>query len=76
MPQKSCDRKVNEVVKRVRALKVHLLLLQHLKKQVPALLFRQSAEAKILELMPEHFHTVWHNSCVVRCGLICWPLRY
>ena len=58
MPQRSCDRKVNELVKRVRALRVHLLLLQHLKKLMPALMFKQSKAAKILEAMPEHFLTV------------------
>ena len=57
MPQRSCDRKVNELVKRVRALRVHLLLLQHLKKKMPALMFKQSKAAKILEDMPEHFRT-------------------
>lgn len=58
MPQRSCDRKVNELVKRVRALRVHLLLLQHLKSKMPALLFKQSKAAKILEDMPDHFLTV------------------
>lgn len=60
IPQKSCDRKVSELVKRVRALKVHLLLIQHLKKQMPAIMFKQSAEAKIIDEMPEHFLKVRH----------------
>ncbi len=28
IPQRSCDRKINEFVKRVRALKIHLLLVR------------------------------------------------
>lgn len=55
IPQKSCDRKVSELVKRVRALRVHLLIIQHLKKQMPALLFKQSSAAKIIDALPDHF---------------------
>jgi EH domain-containing protein 1 len=58
IPNKSCDRKVNELVKRVRALRVHLLLLKHLKAKMPALLFKESTQAKILEEMPQHFISV------------------
>jgi EH domain-containing protein 1 len=79
LPGKSCDRKVSEVVKRVRALKVHLLVLQHLKKQMPAVLGKTKAQNKILDNLPDHFHTVrfrwfcyisdsesrWHRRCVV-----------
>jgi hypothetical protein len=58
IPGKSCDRKVNELVKRIRALRVHLLLLKHLKGKMPALLFKESTQAKILEEMPQHFIAV------------------
>lgn len=58
LPGKSCDRKVSEVVKRVRALKVHLLLLQHLKKKMPTVLGKSKAQTKILDNLPDHFHTV------------------
>ncbi len=30
----SCDRKINEFVKRVRACKIHMLLIGHMRKQV------------------------------------------
>jgi EH domain-containing protein 1 len=59
VPQKSCDRKVNEIVKRVRALKVHLLLIQHLKKEMPAVAWNKAKkQTKILDKMPDHFRTV------------------
>lgn len=32
--RRSCDRKINEFVKRVRAFKIHILLIGHLRKQV------------------------------------------
>eukprot|EP00887_Chlorella_sp_A99_P005433 scaffold1.g5433.t1 len=35
IPARSCDRKVNEFVKRVRAAKIHFLIMGHLRKQMP-----------------------------------------
>ena len=58
IPKRSCDRKINELVKRVRALKVHLLIISYLKKQMPALMFKQSSQAKLCEDLPTHFETV------------------
>lgn len=62
MPKRSCDRKINEFVKRVRALKVHLLILQHLRKKMPALMFKQSSQQKILNSIDDHFHTVMRQN--------------
>jgi EH domain-containing protein 1 len=62
VPSKSCDRKVNELVKRVRAMKVHLLLLQHL-KEMPAMFYKQKKQAKILDAMPDHFRVVRGACC-------------
>lgn len=58
IPKRSCDRKINELVKRVRALKVHLLILQHLKRKMPSVMFKQSSQAKLMENMAEHFEVV------------------
>ena len=35
IPARSCDRKVNEFVKRVRAAKIHFLIMGQLRKQMP-----------------------------------------
>lgn len=37
MPHRSCDRKINEFVKRVRACKIHMLLIGHLRNNMPAM---------------------------------------
>jgi EH domain-containing protein 1 len=37
IPQRSCDRKINEFVKRLRAFKIHLLLIGHIRKNMPAM---------------------------------------
>jgi beta-glucosidase-like glycosyl hydrolase len=69
IPTRLCHRKINELVKRVRALRTHLLLVQHLKQQMPALLFKQSTQAKLLEGMSEQFTMVRSSETgVFLCG--------
>jgi len=58
IPQRSCDRKINEFVKRVRAAKIHLLLVGHLRKQMPSMFGRDKAQKKLLDDLPTHFHQV------------------
>lgn len=58
IPQRSCDRKINEFVKRVRAAKIHLLLVGHLRKQMPSMFGREKAQKKLLDELPTHFHQV------------------
>ena len=54
----SADRKVNEFVKRVRALKIHVLIIGELKKRMPALFGKEKAQRKMLDRLPEVFSTV------------------
>jgi EH domain-containing protein 1 len=58
LPGRSAERKTNEFVKRVRALKIHLLLIGYVRKQVPALFGREKAARRVLEAMPDVFHAV------------------
>ena len=46
---------VNEFVKRVRAAKIHILIMGHLRKQMPAMMGKQKAQEKLLRNLPEHF---------------------
>jgi hypothetical protein len=49
---------VNEFVKRVRACKIHLLILGHLRKHMPALFGKDKAQRKMLEQLPDVFFQV------------------
>ncbi|KAK9839793.1 hypothetical protein WJX81_002232 [Elliptochloris bilobata] len=55
IPQRSCDRKVNEFVKRVRAAKIHVLIMGHLRKLMPSMMGKQKAQDKLLRDLPTHF---------------------
>ncbi|KAJ9505858.1 hypothetical protein QJQ45_028265, partial [Haematococcus lacustris] len=57
--QRSCDRKINEFVKRVRACKMHLLLVGHLRKQMPSMFGKEAAQKKLLQDLPAQFTQVW-----------------
>lgn len=46
---------VNEFVKRVRAAKIHTLIIGHLRKQMPAMMGKQKAQEKLLRELPTHF---------------------
>jgi EH domain-containing protein 1 len=54
VPARSCDRKVNEFVKRVRAAKIHFLIMGHLRKQMPYF-GQKKAQAKLLDRLQEEF---------------------
>ncbi|MEW5318543.1 MAG: hypothetical protein WDW38_009759 [Sanguina aurantia] len=52
------DRKINEFVKRVRAAKIHILLMGHLRAQMPSMFGKEKAQKKILENLAENFGQV------------------
>ena len=54
IPARSCDRKINEFVKRVRAAKIHFLVMGHLRKQIPYF-GQKKAQAKLLARLQEEF---------------------
>ena len=45
-------------MKRVRAAKIHILIMGHLRKQMPAMMGKQKAQEKLLRNLPEHFSFV------------------
>ena len=55
LPERSCDRKVNEFVKRLRALRMHVLIISHLRKQMPALYGKKDKQQKLLNNLGEEF---------------------
>ncbi|KAF6256286.1 P-loop containing nucleoside triphosphate hydrolase protein [Scenedesmus sp. NREL 46B-D3] len=58
IPSRSCDRKVNEFVKRVRAFRIHLLIMGHLRKNMPAMFGKDKAQRKLLDRLPDVFFQV------------------
>ena len=49
---------VNEFVKRVRAAKIHCLIMGHLRKQMPAMMGKQKAQEKLLRDLATQFSHV------------------
>jgi hypothetical protein len=50
-----CDAQVNEFVKRVRAARIHMLIVGHLRKQMPALMGKRAAQERLLRNLSEEF---------------------
>lgn len=55
IPTRSCDRKVNEFVKRVRAARIHILIMGHLRRQMPAIMGKVKAQARLLANLSHEF---------------------
>ncbi|KAF5840775.1 hypothetical protein DUNSADRAFT_15633 [Dunaliella salina] len=55
IPERSCDRKVNEFIKRVRAAKIHILIMGHLRSKMPAMFGKEKAQKKIMANLTDHF---------------------
>ena len=49
---------VNEFVKRVRAAKIHIMIMGHLRAKMPAMMGKQKAQEKMLKNLSEHFSLV------------------
>lgn len=56
-------RQVNEFVKRVRAAKIHSLIIGHLRKQMPAMMGKQKAQEKMIANLEEEFYKVFFPLC-------------
>jgi len=57
LPRHSATRKINEFVKRTRRLKVHLLIIEHLKKQF-GWFSKSKTQNKLLANLPEQFRQI------------------
>ncbi len=58
LPRSCAERKVNEVVKRIRMIKVHICLLSHLKQQMPRWFGKKKAQEDLINNLKEVFITV------------------
>lgn len=71
IPARSCDRKVNEFVKRVRAARIHCIILGHLRKQMPYF-GQKKAQEKLLDNLAAEFQQIqreYHlHAGAVACG--------
>ena len=63
IPAKSCDRKVNEFVKRARALRTHMMLIGDLWKQMPSAFGHEKKQKKLLANIEDEFRkTIQENN--------------
>eukprot|EP00047_Mylnosiga_fluctuans_P003555 m.229726 g.229726 ORF g.229726 m.229726 type:complete len:550 (+) comp11949_c0_seq1:110-1759(+) len=58
LPRNAAVRKINDLVKRTRYVKVHALLLGHLRNQMPSIFGKSSKQQELLDNMPDVFRTV------------------
>lgn len=61
VPQRSCDRKVNEFVKRVRAALTHARIISHLRKQMPVMTGFAEKQKKLLDNIEAEFEKCVHE---------------
>ncbi|TFJ86214.1 hypothetical protein NSK_002422 [Nannochloropsis salina CCMP1776] len=64
LPQNAVVRRINELVKRARSVKVHAYLIHYLRKQVPTVFGKSEKQAKLLQTLPREF-----VACARRYGL-------
>ena len=58
LPRAALGRRVNEFVKRVRAVRLHCLLMGRLRERMPRLMGRERKQAKLLATLPDVFRDV------------------
>ncbi|ESW17722.1 hypothetical protein PHAVU_007G262900 [Phaseolus vulgaris] len=58
IPKKACDRKINEFVKRARAVVIHAYIISHLKKQMPSMIGKAKAQQKLIDNLDVEFGKV------------------
>ncbi|KAK7355073.1 hypothetical protein VNO80_14318 [Phaseolus coccineus] len=58
IPKKACDRKINEFVKRARAVVIHAYIISHLKKQMPTMIGKAKAQQKLIDNLDVEFGKV------------------
>ena len=58
IPARSCDRKVNELVKRLRYVRIHCLIVAHLRKQMPTMMGKAKKQEQLLANLEAEFEKV------------------
>ncbi|CAM6123882.1 unnamed protein product [Calypogeia fissa] len=55
IPRKACDRRINEFVKRARAVRIHAMIIGHLKKEMPSMMGKAKVQQRLIENLEEEF---------------------
>ncbi|WOK98253.1 EH domain-containing protein 1-like [Canna indica] len=58
IPKKACDRRINEFVKRARAVKIHAYIISHLKKSMPAMIGKAKTQQRLIDNLEDEFAKV------------------
>ncbi|KAK9269055.1 hypothetical protein L1049_000823 [Liquidambar formosana] len=58
IPKKACDRRINEFVKRARAVKIHAYIISHLKKEMPAMMGKAKTQQRLVDNLEDEFGKV------------------
>ena len=58
LPKLSAVRKINELVKRLRQLRVHVYIISYLKSQMPALIGKEKKQKKLIANLGDQFRNV------------------
>ena len=61
LPRNAAIRKINEMVKRARLLRVHALIIGHLKAKMPSLFGKEKKQKKLLDNIREEFFEVYRR---------------
>ena len=66
LPRLGAVRKINDVVKRIRQIKTHCVILNYLREQMPAMFGKDKKKQELLDNLPTVFRTVMktHNISV------------
>ena len=66
VPRRSCDRKVNEFVKRVRACLTHAKIIAHLRKQMPLMTGHADKQRRLMDNLETEFQACVHEHHIPR----------
>ncbi|KMZ59819.1 EH domain-containing protein 2 [Zostera marina] len=58
IPKKSCDRRINEFVKRARAAIIHAYIISHLQKQMPVIFGKAKTQQRLIDNLGDEFFKV------------------
>ena len=58
LPKMNAVRKVNELVKRARLVRVHCLIIAHLRELMPSVFGKDKAKADLIKSLPEQFKKI------------------
>lgn len=61
LPMNAAVRKVNEMIKRARYVRVHALIMNHLRQEMPSMFGKGSTKARLLANLGEEFGKVQHK---------------